>query len=306
MASSQRLILEAEEETRTARAEAERLAVAHEAALAEQRRLQTALAELSARAEPSAAARAVPVAPGAKPEPPAVVAPVDARTVVILDAQLEWPAVTGLDVHVLAPNQPVIARLKELAPGRCLVNLGAPSAVEAAAAIRASGLTMSLWGCVAAADGDRGFWVGVLDVLARPLDPDMVRAQLVGVAPKSARILAVGSDSETFIPLRQGLMKAGMSVSIAWDLKQAGELMEIVHPHVVVLDLALPARRAAAFVVELARAAAPPALIVIPGPPETLAAFSAAIGSLVPAEGARTRANLLRRATDATIKAPCA
>ncbi len=94
-------------------------------------------------------------------------------------------------------------------------------------------------------------------------------------------------------------MKAGMSVSIAWDLKQATELMEIVRPHMVVLDLALPGRGAAALVAELARLESPPVLVVMPGTTEQVSAFSGAIGAFVPVDGARTPANLLRAVIDA-------
>jgi DNA-binding response OmpR family regulator len=112
-------------------------------------------------------------------------------------------------------------------------------------------------------------------------------------------VLAIGSDSSTFIALRQGLMKAGMSVSIAWDLKQATELLDIVRPHVVVLDLALPPRGTASLVAGLARIETPPVLVLLPSTTDLTNTFSLAIAGFVPADGARTPQNILRGVIDA-------
>ncbi len=289
MASAQRVIMEAEEETRVARAEAERLAMSHGAALAEQARKDDAATSPPADATPS------PVT-----APPVVMTPPDARVIAVLDGTPPaWPATAGADVHVLPPGDDVVGRIGELGAGRCLVNLAAPGAIAAAAALRTAGVALSLWGTIVVANGERGLGLGQIEVLSRPIDPDLVRSQCVTVAPKNARILAIGSDSSTFIALRQGLIKAGMSVSIAWDLKQATELMEIVRPHMIVLDLALPARGAAALVVDLARLETTPVLAVLPGSAEQVATFAAALASLVPVEGARSPQNLLRAVIDA-------
>jgi CheY-like chemotaxis protein len=191
-----------------------------------------------------------------------------------------------------------VARLGEVAPGRCVVNLAATGAIAAAASIREAGVAVPLWGAVVEPKGERGLSLGQIEIVTRPIDPDLVRSQVVTIAPKNARLLAIGSDSSTFIALRQGLMKAGMSVSIAWDLKQATELLEIVRPHIVVLDLALPGRGAAALVCSLARMETPPVLVLLPGAPDRLAAFSTALGTLVPADGARTPQNILRAVID--------
>jgi hypothetical protein len=290
MASAQRVILEAEEETRVARSEAERMAVSHGAALAEKERRN---GETTAAVTKPAGDQVL------ASSPPLVMTPRDARVIAVLDTTPTWPATAGAAVHVLTPGDDVVGRIGELGAGRCLVNLAAPGALGAAAALRTAGVALPLWGTIVVANGERGLALGQIEVLTRPIDPDLVRSQCVTVAPKNARILAIGSDSSTFIPLRQGLIKAGMSVSIAWDLKQATELMEIVRPHMIVLDLALPARGAAALVVDLARLETPPVLAVLPGSPEQLTTFSGAFTSLVPVEGARSPQNLLRAVIDA-------
>jgi hypothetical protein len=75
--------------------------------------------------------------------------------------------------------------------------------------------------------------------------------------------------------------------------------MEIVRPHMIVLDLALPPRGAAAMVSELARLETPPVLVVLPGSTEQLSVFSGAFANLIPVEGARSPQNLLRAVVDA-------
>jgi CheY-like chemotaxis protein len=226
--------------------------------------------------------------------------------VAVLDTTPEWPAVGGIDVKVLEPSDGIVGRIGEIGPGRCIVNLAARGAIAAAAELRTAGVAIPLWGAIVVDGGERGLSLGQIEVVTRPIDPDLVRSQCATIAPKNARILAIGSDSSTFIALRQGLMKAGMSVSIAWDLKQATELMEIVRPHMVVLDLALPGRGAASLVAELARLEATPVLVLLPGTPEQVAAFSGALPGFVPTEGARNQQNLLRAVIDAKRNANAA
>ena len=224
--------------------------------------------------------------------------PPDTRVVAVLDTQGVWPETGGTDVHLVPPGDEIVARIGELQAGRCIVNLAAPGAVAAAVTLRSAGVAVPLWGAIMA-NSERGLSLGQIEVLTRPIDPDLVRLQCATIAPKNARLLAIGSDSATFIALRQGLMKAGMSVSIAWDLKQATELMEIVRPHIIVLDLSLPGRGSAALVAELARLEQPPILVFLPGSPEQVATFSKALPAFVPTEGTRSPANILRAVIDA-------
>jgi hypothetical protein len=289
LASAQRVILEAEQDTRVARAEVERLVVSQDAALTEKERLRSMLAESAAPAISTTSA------PG---EAAAAATECETRVLLVIDTTPAWPSTGGADVQVVPPTTDVVARARELKPGRCVVNLSAPGAIEAAVALRSARLDVPLFGAILSPEGDRGLSLGPIEVLTRPIDPDVVRAQCLAIAPKNARILAVGSDSTTFIGLRQGLMKAGMSVSLAWDLKQARELMEIVRGHMVVLDLSLPARGAAALVAQLARVEKSPTVVLVPGTAAQVGAFSAAIAGLVPADGARTQQNLLRTVID--------
>jgi len=62
----------------------------------------------------------------------------------------------------------------------------------------------------------------------------------------------VGADVDALMSLRQALARKGLSVSMAWDAKQAADLLQVVRPEVVVVDLALPRRDGYGIVARLA------------------------------------------------------
>src|SRR5262249_20875145 len=154
-AAAQRTILEAQEDTRVARTEAERLAVTHEATLTEKARLE------------GASAATPPPAPAAAPTTaqPVVLTPPDTRVVAVLDTASTWPATAGVDVRVIAPGDEVVGRMGELGAGRCIVNLAAAGAVTSAAALRAAGVGVPLWGTIVVPSGERGLALGQIEVL---------------------------------------------------------------------------------------------------------------------------------------------
>jgi hypothetical protein len=57
---------------------------------------------------------------------------------------------------------------------------------------------------------------------------------------RTARVVAAGGNAGALLALRRVLGADGIGVSLAWDALQAQDLCELVHPHVVVLDLGLP------------------------------------------------------------------
>jgi hypothetical protein len=297
MASAQQVILAAEEEGRSARAEAERFRLAHDAALAADGRLAATQDPTDEHVESSAA----PIEPPADGIEPAT-APADHGQTVLLvlgDAS-PWPELNGFVVEVVDAATDG-RRIDGLVPGRCLVDLAAPSAIDAAARLAARN-PCPLWACALPPDGERGLAIGMLDVLCRPVESEQLRVRCERLAPRDSRVLAVGADSETLIPLRRGLMKTGRSVSIAWDVKQADDLLHIVRPHVVALDLALPPRGTAAFVIALAQAEHRPALLLMTGPPEHAAQFGTFLGPLIGERGDCTRPALLHAAAQQALK----
>jgi ActR/RegA family two-component response regulator len=153
--------------------------------------------------------------------------------------------------------------MADLDPARVVVNLAEPGALATLAALRAAGCTAGLWGCVAAAG--RGLALGAVEPAARPLDPDAVVATLVSRASRGTRIVTVGADVDALVGLRYALTHLGMSVSMAWDARQAGELLPLVRPEVVVLDLGLAGGEGYAILARLAGGDALPSTILVPG-----------------------------------------
>jgi hypothetical protein len=186
------------------------------------------------------------------------------------------------------------ARVRELDPACCLVNVASPAALTTARALRADGIRTPLWGCVAGADG--GVAIGPIDVLARPIAADGVQAQLGDALPAGTKVVAVGSESGTLIPLRQGLLAGGASVRVAWNCAQATDLVASTRPHVLVLDLAQPPAETAAFVAALVAKGPTRLVLVLPGDGNALPEFCRAIVATLDPGAGEARAALLARA----------
>src|SRR5207253_7778470 len=73
-------------------------------------------------------------------------------------------------------------------------------------------------------------------------DPDAILEALGPHAGRGIRVVTAGADVDALMSLRQALARRGMSVSMAWDGKQASELVGGVRPEVMVVDLDLPRR----------------------------------------------------------------
>jgi CheY-like chemotaxis protein len=220
----------------------------------------------------------------------------DVPTIAVLDAPEAWDALDGPDARVVVLGADACDRVRELAPHACVVNLATPDALATVAALRATGLSVPVFACAIAPDGDQAWPLGPFDVLPRPVDTEIVRMQLASLAPAGANVIMVGSESATQIPLRQGLLQAGMSVRTAWDRKQAGDLANAVHPDVVIVDLASDAAGGADLIVDLAQRERPPLIVVVPGTPQQLAALATTLAAHAVARGTIDRAAVLRSA----------
>lgn len=253
------------------RAAAERVAaervVVTVAPVVEPPRPQPVVEEPVVRAcEPFEADDAVAPAPVAEPapEPP----------VVVLDTFDGW----GMDVLRVTPSTNAHDYVRELAPSRCLVNVGAPGALDTVVELRRAGVATPLWGFAMAPD-NAALAIGRFDVIVRPIDPERVRAQLAPLAVPDGNVIMVGSESATLIPLREGLTQMGQSVRTAWNREQALELAETVEPDVVVIDLGTAAAGAAGLLVELSRRDRPPTIVFVQGTPEYVEVLAAAVGA---------------------------
>ncbi|MCW5890520.1 MAG: hypothetical protein KIT14_08205 [bacterium] len=261
LSEAQRQILAHDDETRRVAAEIARLTAGEAAARAEIERLRTP------SVPPDAAPDAAPaVRREAAPDGP----------IVLLDADpAVWPADDG--VVALAAGGDIAARVAAAAPGRILVNLCGPGTLAAMAALRAAGVSAPMLGCLVEPGSDDVLLLGRVEPAARPPDPDALLALLAPVAARGGRVLAAGTDANALISLRQALTRAGMSVSIGWDAKQAADLVEIVHPHFLVVDLALPPRGACGLVAQLAAPENTPMAVLIPGSADPAPSFAAAL-----------------------------
>src|SRR5207237_9396115 len=71
-------------------------------------------------------------------------------------------------------------------------------------------------------------------------------------------------DVGAFVSLRQAFARQGMSVSMAWNAKQAADLIPMVRPAVVVFELALPAAEAHGILAKLVLLDPLPTTVFVP------------------------------------------
>jgi CheY-like chemotaxis protein/predicted nucleic acid-binding Zn-ribbon protein len=257
--------------------------------------LTSQLAEASNRPaapEPAPVAVAEPAVPppaaptGAPPPVQPIRVEPGLSVVVVIDGSRAWEN-AGAETHrvvVMSPDDEVAARLAELAPKRVVVNLASARALDAVAALRAGGVDTKLWGCLADPGRGRVLPIGMIDVAARPLDPDAVVASLGVYTTRGARVMTIGDDVDAFVSLRQALARQGLSVSMAWNAKQADELLPMVKPAAVVVDMALPPRDGAGIIAQLGACDPVPAILLMPSGRDQALAFLAVLNDATHAE----------------------
>ncbi len=103
-----------------------------------------------------------------------------------------------------------------------------------------------------------------MEPVVRPVDPDAVLATLEPYAARDTRVLAVGSDADALISLRQALVREGMVVWLAWDTMRATELLATLRLEIVVVDLSLPNGTAYPFLARLSACEPRPMVALLP------------------------------------------
>jgi DNA-binding response OmpR family regulator len=93
------------------------------------------------------------------------------------------------------------------------------------------------------------------------------------------RVLAVGGDPDRLLSVRQALTRAELSMSIAWDAKQADDLFRLVRPEVVIVDLGLPVRAGHRIALRLRTLDPRPLAVLVPAADEDAAVAFAAVAS---------------------------
>ena len=90
------------------------------------------------------------------------------------------------------------------------------------------------------AHAGRGVVLGMVDLFPPPFEPDACATRLLGRRSGLQRLLAVSEDVDTMSGLRDVLGRFGCSTAIAFDGKQALELVPMVKPEIALVDLSLP------------------------------------------------------------------
>jgi len=208
-------------------------------------------------AEPSDAAKPAPA--------PGTARPADAASIVIVDTAIDWARYPIAEHRILTvPPAPESAdAIAAAAPGRIVLNVAAPGALAYAVGLRASGVVAPMLGVVAQTGSEQVIGLGVIEAVGYPLDSEVLVRAVEHASPRGARVFAAGRDAEALMKMRQALAKRGLSVSLARDTKQIDELLAMVRPQVVVIDLALPMRQGYELVMRMAATQPIPAMVLI-------------------------------------------
>jgi len=165
-------------------------------------------------------------------------------------------------VVVMTPGTALDA-LRAEPPSRIVLNVAAPGGLAAAVSLRAHGVTAPMFGVVAQPGSERVFGLCLVEAVAHPLNADALVAAVERASPRGARVFATGRDADALMKVRQTLAKQGLSVSLARDTKQIDELLAMVRPQVVVIDLSLPMRQGYELVMRMAATSPIPSLVLI-------------------------------------------
>jgi CheY-like chemotaxis protein len=203
--------------------------------------------------------------------------PTGAPVVVVVDGDTAWSriGIPGHDIATIKPGTSSLSRVAELDPVRIIANLAAPGALTSLLALRAGGSTARLWGCVADAATDRAIALSAIEPVVGPIDPDTIIAALGPYAARDGRIVTTGADVDALMSLRQALSRRRASVSMAWDAKQAREMLGVVRPHAVVVDMSMPKRDGCAIVAALATLDPVPLVVLVTSAGDPAIDFSA-------------------------------
>ncbi|MBI1817828.1 MAG: hypothetical protein HYR72_22865 [Deltaproteobacteria bacterium] len=90
------------------------------------------------------------------------------------------------------------------------------------------------------ADGTAGFALGMVDFFPHPFEPHTCATRLLARTDGIERMLAVSEDIGTMGVVREALGRVQCSTSVVFDSRQALELLPMVKPDLVLIDLALP------------------------------------------------------------------
>jgi PleD family two-component response regulator len=126
----------------------------------------------------------------------------------------------------------------------------------------------------------------MIEPAVSPLDPDTAVDTLGRYAVRGTRVVTIGADVDALMSLRQALARRGLSVSMAWDAKQGIDLLGVVRPELVVVELGLPRRDGYGIVAQLSAVDPVPNALIVPAREEPSIGFTAVLSD--PAHATRT------------------
>jgi CheY-like chemotaxis protein len=193
---------------------------------------------------------------------------------------VSWPTIPNrqIDMEVIPPTSDVVDRIVELTPSAIIANLAAAGTLDVLARLRAAGCCGEFWGCLAAPDADEVVMLGPVEPGKRPVDVDVVLEWVLGCAPKGTRILVADGNVNSCISLRAALVRAGMSVATAWDVRQVLDVSAMVRPQVVIVDVDLPPHGSQQAVMHFGSVNPVPTVMLIPSAADPAAGFLRLLG----------------------------
>jgi predicted nucleic acid-binding Zn-ribbon protein len=154
----------------------------------------------------------------------------------------------GDNVQVVAPSanlESVIRKVEATQATVVAINLGARTGgggfhlLQALARSDAAG-DVRIWAYIAPPQATKAIALGFVNWMAQPKEAKEFIGTLTQLCGRSERVLTVGLETEGLLSARDELKKHGLSLSMAWDSKQGQELLEMVNPSTVVVNLDLP------------------------------------------------------------------
>jgi CheY-like chemotaxis protein len=161
----------------------------------------------------------------------------------------------GLGLRYVAGGHVEVAPGTDLLVAANLLSEGA-DALEALVELARDepGVRAVLYGARAGA----GEIFAVVDVFPPPLDPKACATYLLATHPRLRRVLTVGESLDAMSRLREILGQSRCSTAVAFDARQATDLISLVRPEYVLVDLALPDGAGLDLLVDLGRRTDPP------------------------------------------------
>ncbi len=105
---------------------------------------------------------------------------------------------------------------------------------------------------------ERGTVFGAVDLFPPPFDPEVCATHVLSLRPRVRRILTVGEAVEPMSKLRETLGQSRCSTAVAFDARQAAELIPLVRPELVLVDLALAKASGLSLLLDLSERSDPP------------------------------------------------